>query len=58
MFLNLREMIYFLMIFYFPNCYVHMESLFIWKYTNFRNYYTHKRIAITTLLKRNDYSSF
>ena len=28
-------------IFYFQNFYAHMERLFIWKYINFRNYYTY-----------------
>ena len=36
--LNLKEI---LVIFYFHNCYVHMKSLFIWKYINFKNYYNY-----------------
>ena len=32
-----RKISYFFMTYYFHNCYVHIKSLFIWKYINFKN---------------------
>jgi len=49
---------YFLMIFYFHICYMHMKSLFILKYINFKNYYSYYGKTITILLERNNYFSF
>ena len=50
-----REGEYFLMIFYFYNCYMHIESLYFQKYINFKKSLYALKIAIIT--KGNSYSS-
>ena len=42
----------FLMTFYYHDCYVYIENLFIWKYIKFINYYIYQGITIIIILRR------